>query len=121
MRTAWFSSWPSGVHLGAVAEVEADRLHHPERRALGVDVRGGDHAGVLLDHGRGRYPGDLVQVALHRRPRVLAVLDEVARWVHGVDRLPGVLGDVVHVPLMKRHVVPGAEPTVVTAEKVRPR
>jgi hypothetical protein len=28
------------MHLGAVAEVEPDRLHHPERRALGENVRG---------------------------------------------------------------------------------
>src|SRR5207237_8773891 len=42
------AGWPSGMHLRAVAEVEADRLHHPERRALGEPVGGREHAGVLL-------------------------------------------------------------------------
>src|SRR2546430_13135490 len=34
---------PSGMHLGAVAEVEPDRLHHPEGRALGEDVGRCEH------------------------------------------------------------------------------
>src|SRR5829696_3183490 len=43
---------PSGMYLGAVAEVEPDRLHDPEGCALGEDVRGREHARVLLDRGR---------------------------------------------------------------------
>src|SRR6266508_3362757 len=50
---------PSGVHLRAVAEVEPDRLHHPERRALGVDVCCRDNARVLLDHRGGCDSRDL--------------------------------------------------------------
>src|SRR4029079_19642810 len=59
---------PSGVHVRAVPEVEADRLHHRERRALREHVRGPEHAGVLLDHGRGCCGGDVVEVAPHRCP-----------------------------------------------------
>src|SRR5690349_9856280 len=40
---------PSRVDLRAGAEVEADRLEEDERRAGGVDVGGGQDAGVLLD------------------------------------------------------------------------
>src|SRR4051812_35181903 len=68
-------SWSSGVHVGAVAQVEADRFRHPGGRALGeVDRRGCDR-------------GDLVAVTGHRRPVVLALLDEVAGRVDGVDLL----------------------------------
>src|SRR6266508_2031674 len=112
---------PSGVHLRAVAEVEPDRLHHPERRALGVDVCCRDNARVLLDHTGGCDSRDLVQVALHRCPHVLAVLLEVGSRIDGVDRLPGAVGDVRHVLLMQRHVGPRAEPAVVTADEVLPR
>src|SRR6266704_338873 len=55
--------WPqprSWVHPRAVAEVEPDRLHHLERRALGEDVGGREQARVLLDHGRGGGPGEFV-------------------------------------------------------------
>src|SRR6266566_6597091 len=82
----------SWVYPPAVAEVEADRLHHLERRALGEDVGGREHARVLLDHGRGCGPGEFVQAALERGPHVLAVLHEVGRQVDGVERLPGALG-----------------------------
>src|SRR6476659_5661459 len=67
---------PSGVHPRAVAEVESDRLDHLERHALGEDVRRGEHAGVLLEHGRRGRPGDLDQVALEPCPDVLAILRE---------------------------------------------
>ena len=63
---------------------------------------------------------DLVEVALHRRPHVLAVLHEVGRRVDGVDRLPRALGDVGHVLLVQRHVVAGAEPAEVAADEVLP-
>src|SRR5215218_6123808 len=110
-----------GVHLGAVAEVEADRLHDPERRALGEHVGCREHAGVLLDD-RGCGDGrDLVQIALHRCPAVRAVLHEVRRGVDRVDRLPRALGDVGHVLLMQPHVVAGAEPAEMTADEVLPR
>jgi hypothetical protein len=52
------------MHLGAVAEVEADRLHHLERDVLGEYVGCREDAGVLLDHGRGCVGGALVEVAL---------------------------------------------------------
>src|SRR2546426_12104204 len=41
----------SWVNLGGEAEVEAQRLHHPERRARGEHVGRGQHARVLVDHG----------------------------------------------------------------------
>src|SRR6266704_4221477 len=47
-RRSGRESW---VHPRSVAEVEADRLHHLERRALGEDVGGREYPGVLLDHG----------------------------------------------------------------------
>src|SRR5260370_15966249 len=87
----------SWVHPPAVAEVEADRLHHLERRALGEDVGCREHARVLLDHGCGSGPRHLVQAALERGPQVLAVLDEVGRQIDAVDRLPAALGDICHV------------------------
>src|SRR5262245_63862690 len=100
------------MYLGAVAEVEPDRLHDLEGGAFGEHVGGGDHAGVLLDHGRGGGGGDLVQVALDGGPSIVTVFDEVAGGIHAVDRLPGLLGDVGHVLLMQRDVVAGAEPAV---------
>src|SRR6266540_1496525 len=112
---------PSGVHVRPVAEVEADRLHHRERRALREHVRGREHTGVLLDHWRSGCGGDVVEVALHRCPRVLAVLLEVGSRIDGFDRLPRVVGDVRDVLLMQRHVVPRAEPAVVTADVMLPR
>src|SRR5207247_3488529 len=95
----------SWVHPRSVAEVEADRLHHLERRALGEDVGGREHPGVLLDHGRGCGSDPLFQAALERSPRVVAVLDEVGRQVDGVERLPGALGDVRHVLLVQGNVL----------------
>jgi hypothetical protein len=55
------------MDLGAVAEVESDRLHHLERHILREHVGRRQDAGVLLDHGCGRRGGALVEVALHRR------------------------------------------------------
>src|ERR1700676_144678 len=77
------ASWPSGVHPRAVAEVEPDRLHHPECGALGENVGAGEHARVLLDH---RFRGEargFVEVAPGRGPLVLAVVSVVAP---GIDR-----------------------------------
>src|SRR6266511_2690075 len=115
------AGWPSGVHPRAVADVEPDGLHHLERRALGEDVCGCEHACVLLDHGRDCGRDHLVQAALERRPDVLAVLLEEARQLGAVDRLPRALGDVRHVLLVQRHVVAGAEPAEVAADEVLPR
>src|SRR5258707_6469476 len=42
------SPFVSRVNLGAVAEVEADRLHDPEGCARGEHVGRRQHAGVLL-------------------------------------------------------------------------
>src|SRR5256712_5824560 len=117
-RRSGRESW---VHPPAVAEVEADRLHHLERRALGEDVGGREHPGVLLDHGRGCGSDPLFQAALERSPGVVAVLHEVARQVDGVERLPGALGDVRHVLLMQGNVLAGAEPAEVAGDEVLPR
>src|SRR6266550_5614432 len=100
----------SGVHVRPVTEIEPDRLHHLERRALGEHVRGSEHARVLLDHGRRCGGSDLVQVALDRCPDVLAVLREVRGGVDARDRLPGAFRDVRHVLLMERHIIARAEP-----------
>src|ERR1700730_13785799 len=65
--------------LGAVPQVEADRLHYPERRARGEHVGRRQDAGVLLDDwccGGGRR---CVEKAPHGGPDVLAVLDEARR------------------------------------------
>jgi pimeloyl-ACP methyl ester carboxylesterase len=66
------------VHPRAVAEVEPDRLHHPEGRALGEDVGGREHAGVLLDHGSGCSSDHLVQAALERCPEAAGNHEKVA-------------------------------------------
>src|SRR5215207_990371 len=78
----------SGMDIEAVAEVQADRLHHLERRALGEHVARREHADVFLDHRRRSGPGDLVQGALERGPDVLAVLLEVRRGIKGGKRGP---------------------------------
>src|SRR5260221_5411081 len=111
----------SWMHPPAVAEVEADRLHHLERRALGEDIGGREHARVLLDHRCGSGPRHLVQAALERGPHVLAVLDEDGRQIDAVDRLPAALGDICHVLLMQRYVVARTEPAHVAADVVLPR
>ena len=74
--------WPapggfcSGVDRCAGPAVQAQRLHDGERRGGGenLDVRGGQHAGVLGDDGRSRALGDFVEVALNPCPGVLSVL-----------------------------------------------
>ena len=111
----------SWVHPRAVAEVEADRLHHLERGAGGEDVGGREHARVLLDHRCGCGGRALVQAALERGPGVVAVLHEVGRRVDGVERLPGAGGDVRHVLLVQGDVLAGAEPAQVAADEVLPR
>src|SRR6266700_1060034 len=117
-RRAGRESW---VHPRSVAEVEADRLHHLERRALGEDVGGREHARVLLDHGCGCGSDPLFQAALERSSGVVAVLHEVGRQVDGVERLPGALGDVRHVLLVQGNVLAGAEPAEVAGDEVLPR
>src|SRR6266496_6040318 len=65
----------SGVNWPAGPGIEAQRLHDGERGGGGedLDVRGGQHAGVLRDDGRSGAFGDRVEVALHSGPEVLAV------------------------------------------------
>src|SRR6266498_3969294 len=111
----------SGVHVRPVTEIEPDRLHHLERRALGEHVRCGEHAGVLLDHGRRCGGSDLIEVALDGCPGVLAVFHEVRGRIDARDRLPRALGDVCHVLLMQRHIVARAKPAHVSADEVLPR
>ena len=53
------------MHPRAVAEIEPDRLQHLERRALGEDVGGCEHAGVLLDHGCGGRRNRVFEAALN--------------------------------------------------------
>src|SRR5262245_1073057 len=55
---------PLRVDLGADAEVEADRFEDDERGAGGVDVGGGEDAGVFLDDRRGGVVGLCVLVGL---------------------------------------------------------
>src|SRR5258705_3361984 len=102
----------SGVDGAAVSAVEAPRLHDLERRGVGedLDVRGGQHAGVLRDDRRGRPLGDGVQVGLDPGPGVLP-----ARYVEGhrVDRGQRLFRaglDVGDVLLVDRDVVAGGEP-----------
>src|SRR3954466_3954134 len=111
----------SGLDVGAVAEVEADRLHDPERGAGGEHVGRGEDSGVLLDDGCGSGLAAGVEPSLHAGPRVLAVLDEEGRGVDGVDRVADAGGDVGHVLLVHGHVVAVAEPTEVSTDEVLPR
>src|ERR1700688_960193 len=66
----------SWVNVHAVAEVEADRLQDREGGGDGKHVDGAQHAGVLLDDGRGGGVGHRVQQALDGGPEVVAVLLE---------------------------------------------
>src|SRR6266404_2117174 len=109
------------VYPRAVAEVEADRLHHLKRHVLGEDVGGSEHARVLLGHGCRRPPRGLVQDGLDRRPGVCAVLLVVRSPIEGVDRLPRALDEIGHVLLVQRDVVARPQPTVVSADEVLPR
>ena len=72
------------MHVGAVAEVEADRLHDPEGGAGGEHVGRCQHAGVLVDDRCCGGVGHGIQVALDRGPGVLAVL-----WKYGVGSMVG--------------------------------
>src|SRR4029077_1950023 len=60
----------SWVHLQAVAAVEPDRLHEPERNVGGEHVGGCEHAGVLLDDGGCRRFADRAEVGLDGGPHV---------------------------------------------------
>src|SRR5260370_13919069 len=65
-------AWWSGVDRSAGPAVEAQRLHDLERGGgEDLDVRGGQHAGVLCDDGRRRAVGDGVGVAFDPGPGVL--------------------------------------------------
>src|SRR6202047_5297789 len=96
----------SGVDRSADAEpgVEAQRLHDLERRGVGedLDVRGGQHAGVLGDDGRGRAFGDGVQVGLHPGPGVLPGCHVEGDRVDGAQCLSRAGFDVRDVLLVHR-------------------
>src|ERR1700730_4278484 len=115
----------SGVDRSADAEpgVEAQRLHDLERRGVGedLDVRSGQHAGVLGDDGRGRAFGDSVQVGLHPGPGVLPVPHVKGDRVDCGQCLPRARLDVGDVLLVHRDVVAGGEPAEVPADEVGPR
>src|SRR4029077_15754661 len=80
--------WRSWVHRQAVAVVEPDRLHQPERDVRGEHIRlsqqdvavraehtrSCQHAGVLLDDRGGRRLADRVEIALDAGPEVRAAL-----------------------------------------------
>src|SRR5580700_5250201 len=69
-RRAWAGA--SGMDGSAGPLVEPQRLHDGERGGVGefLDVRGGQHAGVLGDDGRGRGLGDRVQVSFDPEPDI---------------------------------------------------
>src|SRR5712671_5001605 len=103
--------------------VQAQRLHDGERGGPGedLDVRGGQHAGVLGDDGRSRALGDFVEVALNPSPGVLPVLHEVGYRVDRGQRLLRAGFDVGDVLLVHRDVLAGGEPAEVPADEVGPR
>src|SRR6267142_87293 len=104
------------MNLGAEAKVETDRLHHPEGRAGGKDIGGGEYSRVLLDHWRSGGIGAFIQIPLHRRPHVVAVLLEVRSRIDSRQRLPDACVDVSHVLLMQVHIVARAEPAEMAAD-----
>src|SRR5882672_2124518 len=75
----------SGVNIGAVAEVETNRFHDPERCARGEYIGPREYAGVLLDDRRCSGVRDRVEVLLDPGPGVLAVLLEIRRGIKRVD------------------------------------
>src|SRR3954469_2492014 len=99
--------WPrrrrrhSWVHRQAVAVVEPDRLHQPERDVRGKHIRSCQHAGVLLDDRGGCRLADRVEVALDARPEVRAALLEVGRRIDAVEGAPRAGLEVGHVLLME--------------------
>src|SRR4029077_10795978 len=88
--SAGSGAWSSGVDRTGRALVEAQRLHDLEGRGGGEDrdVRGGQHAGVLGDDGRGRACGDGVQVAFDPGPGVLPGRHVVGHRVDARQGLP---------------------------------
>jgi hypothetical protein len=88
------------MHVRAVAQVEPDRLHQPERDVRREHVGRPEHAGVLLDHGLRRQVAHRVEVALDARPCVRAVLCENRRGV--VGRLDPFAPDVERAPVGER-------------------
>src|SRR5258708_2537794 len=103
----------SGVDRSADAEpgVEAHPLHALARRGVGedLDVRSGQHAGVLGDDRRGLAFGDGVQVGLHPGPGVLPVPHVKGDRVDCGQCLPRARLDVGDVGLVHRDVVAGGE------------
>src|SRR5580704_10640146 len=67
----------SWVNVHAVAEVEADRLQDRKGGGDGEHVHGAQHAGVLLDDGRGGSIRHRIPQALDGGPEVLPVLLEI--------------------------------------------
>src|SRR5580704_10827855 len=113
----------SGVDRSAVPAVEAPRLHDLERRGGGedLDVRGGQHAGVLGDDRRGRPLDDSIEVAFDPGPGVLPARHVVGHRVDRGQRLSRAGVDVGDVGLVHRDVIAGGEPAQVPADEVRPR
>src|ERR1700722_5483098 len=112
----------AGVDRTARAFVEAQRLHDLERGGPGelLDVGGGQHAGVLGDHGRGGPFGDGVEVAFDAGPGVHPGLHVVGDWVDAGQGFSGAGFDVGDVLLVHGDVVPGGEPAQVPADEVGP-
>src|SRR6266542_1356058 len=119
--------WPrrprprSWVHRQAVAVVEPDRLHQPERDVRGKHIRSCQHAGVLLDDRGGRRLADCVEVALDAGPEVRAVLLEVGRRINAVEGAPRARLEIIHVLLMQDDVLARAEPAQMATDEGLPR
>src|SRR3984885_11242265 len=111
----------SRVDLRADAEVEADRFEDDERGAGGVDVGGGEDAGVLLDDRRGRVVDLCVLVGLDPGPGVVAVFGEERGRIDRDQGLLDAVDEVVHVLLVDDYVAAVAEPAHVAADEVLPR
>src|SRR5215469_351212 len=114
---------PSGMDWSAGPAVQAQRTDDGERRGFGelLDIRGGQHAGVLGDDGRGGAFGDGLEVAFDPRPEVLPARHVVGHRVDRGQRFVGAGFDVGDVGLVHRDVVAGGEPAHVPADEVGPR
>src|SRR5882757_166252 len=112
---------PVRVDLRADAEVEADRFEEDERGAGGVDVGGGEDAGVLFDDRRGRVVDLCILVGLDRGPGVVAVFGEERGRIDRDQGLLHAIDEVGHVLLVDDHVAAVAEPAHVAADEVLPR